>query len=92
MDDARQVDGSLVVPGGFLPVFMLTAGAIGPPDTCSELTTLGGDRISGDCSGGTFGVKDALVLALIVVLVVAPIATTVYLYRRLKAARAAAAV
>jgi uncharacterized membrane protein len=88
-----KVIGTLVVPGGLLPVFMVIAGAVGPEETCGgfvDVTT--GERIGGTCSHDVFGLEEALWLALIVGLLVAPIVTAVYLYRRLSRRRAAEVV
>jgi hypothetical protein len=72
----EKLIGTLVVPGGLaLPVFLLTYGTT--TETCGQVNN--GPVI---CTGGPSLTYQVLMIALMTVLVVAPIATAVFLARR----------
>jgi hypothetical protein len=81
--------GTFVVPGGLAPLLFLSFFA-GYDQSCSELFDQAGHLISRTCTPGPSVLSQVLATGGLVILLVAPIATAVYLGRRLRAARRAA--
>ena len=70
--------GTFVIPGGLLvPLGLLVVGT-GSGGACVETST------GSDCTADSTGTGDILVIALVTGLLLAPLATTVYLARRLR--------
>jgi len=70
--------GTFVIPGGLLvPLGLLVVGT-GSGGACVETST------GSDCTADSAGTGDILVIALVTGLLLAPLATTVYLARRLR--------
>lgn len=80
--------GTLLVPGGLMPAFMMFFGVVGS-STQSCTTTLTGPSgvLEETCTGGLTGIAQAAMLALGVFVILAPLATTAYLAHRLRQAR-----
>jgi hypothetical protein len=79
----EKLIGTLVVPGGLaLPFFLTVYG--GSSEICVEMS---GGEVS--CTGGLSPTRQVLMIALLVVLVVAPVATAIFLARRRTRALAA---
>jgi hypothetical protein len=79
-----KVIGTLIVPGGLLVPLGLGLAASGS-GSCVEITSGGGPTTARNCAGEGAGTGDVLKIALIALLVLAPLATTAYLARRIKA-------
>jgi hypothetical protein len=73
--------GTLVVPGGLL-VPVALALLTGESAACIEISSGGGPTTARTCDAG--GGADPVALALVVLLVLAPLVTTVYLATRLR--------
>lgn len=69
--------GTLFIPGGLFTTYILGA-AVGS----SSVTCTGGSGIPTRCSGGPSTVHDVLSAAVLAILVLAPIASAIYLARR----------
>jgi hypothetical protein len=83
--------GTLVVPGGLaLPLGFLVVG-VGSGTSCTGRIGPGGKVVAQACTGGHSG-SHVLGLVALVVLLLAPFATTVYLSRRMRARTAHATV
>jgi hypothetical protein len=80
----EKLIGTLVVPGGLaLPLFLMVYG--GSSETCAQIS---GGPVT--CTGGLSPARQALMIALMIVLVVAPVATAIFLARRRTRALSAA--
>jgi hypothetical protein len=78
-----KVIGTLIVPGGLLVPLGLGLAASGS-GSCVEISSGGGSTTARNCVGEGTGTGDILKIALIALLVLAPLATTAYLARRIK--------
>jgi hypothetical protein len=74
--------GTLIVPGGLLPAlyFVLAAGSV---ETCTSVTNTQGATVTQHCTGGHSTVGQVALIVAWAVLALAPIATAIYLGRRL---------
>jgi Protein of unknown function (DUF1700) len=80
----EKLIGTLVVPGGLaLPFFLMFLGT--STETCVQLNN---EPVS--CTGGLSPLRQALMIAVMIVLIVAPVATAIFLARRRTRALAAA--
>jgi Protein of unknown function (DUF1700) len=80
----EKLIGTLVVPGGLaLPFFLMFLGT--STETCVQLNN---GPVS--CTGGLSPLRQALMIAVMIVLIVAPVATAIFLARRRTRALAAA--
>jgi uncharacterized membrane protein len=84
----EKIVGTLVVPGGLLlPAWLgLTSVSV---EQCSGSVGPGGAVFHQTCTGGRSSLETVLLTALLVVTVIAPVATTVFLARRAKRVRPA---
>jgi hypothetical protein len=78
-----KIIGTLVLPGGLtLPLFLVVG--FGYSESCSTRIPMGGGAAVTSCTGGPSTLARAASIALLVVLVLAPFATTAYLARRMR--------
>lgn len=80
---ADKALGALVVPGGLLPGLLLPVLAVGGVRACSGFTDASG-RIVQTCAGEPSNLAQVWTWLLLAVLIIAPIATAVWLLRRLR--------
>jgi len=78
--------GTFVLPGGLvLPLTLLVFGLGSSGETCGgQIDPFTGKTISETCTGGPSQAAEVLWIVAFVVLVLAPIATTIYLTRRMR--------
>jgi uncharacterized membrane protein len=80
----EKLIGTLVVPGGLLPAAYLFLASFSVESCSSEIDPRTQAVVGETCTGGTSTAGQVLGIALFVVVLVAPFATTVYLSRRLR--------
>jgi hypothetical protein len=77
--------GSLVVPGGLLPAFLLLTGAVGGySETCSGETDPATGQFVETCTGGPSAAGQIFRIGVFILCVIGPFFTTIYLARRMK--------
>ena len=80
----EKLVGTFVVPGGLATGLFLGTIAVGPERECVGESDPRTGLMVETCTGGGFGLSEALWTAVLVVLVAGPIFTTVFLARRMK--------
>jgi len=75
--------GTLVVPGGLLPAFLMMFMPVGM-ETCIGGTNRRGQTVQEECTGGVSTLEQLGLWALFAVLVIGPIASAIYLGVRLR--------
>lgn len=82
----EKLVGTLVVPGGLLPAFLLFSGALGGySESCAgEVDPVTGADVNVVCSGGPSVAAQVFWIVVLVVCLVGPFFTTIFLARRMK--------
>jgi Protein of unknown function (DUF1700) len=81
----EKVVGTLIVPGGLLPAYLLLTGAVGGyTESCSGETDPATGQVVEICTGGPSTAARIFWLILFVVCVVGPFFTTAFLARRMR--------
>ena len=80
--------GTFVVPGGLAPALVLFFGGVGASEEdCSGIYDPATDTMTETCTGGPSTARIVLGIVVFAILVLAPMATTVYLSRRMNRPR-----
>jgi hypothetical protein len=82
----EKILGTVLVPGGLLPAFLILSGAVGAyEESCvSTVDPATGATLETGCTGGPSTLAQALWIAFFVVSIVGPFFTTIFLARRMK--------
>ena len=82
----EKILGTVLVPGGLLPAFLILSGALGGyGESCSStIDPATGATLETVCTGGPSPLARALWIAFFVVSIVGPFFTTIFLARRMK--------
>ncbi|MET1008871.1 MAG: hypothetical protein ABWY96_02295, partial [Gaiellaceae bacterium] len=79
----EKLVGTFVIPGGLATPLLLGGLAVTAESCSTEFDPMTGAEISSSCTGGSFQAADVLGPVLAVVLLLAPVFTTIFLARRL---------
>jgi len=80
----EKLVGTFVIPGGLATPLLLGGLAVTAESCSTEFDPMTGAEISSSCTGGSFQAADVLGPVLAVVLLLAPVFTTIFLARRLR--------
>jgi hypothetical protein len=82
----EKLVGTFVIPGGLATPLLLGGLAVTAESCSTEFDPATGAELSSSCTGGTFQAADVLGPVLAVVLLLAPVLTTIFLARRVRRA------